>query len=136
MARAVFPIDGRGVDVLRRVGALDAARRAELRVQFVDRLDVRLAERAAVGERNLVVDLPEAIVDEEEVALRLALATDPHERFAVAIRVFSLYPGRVVAGGRVLELDEAAAERELGLLAFVLHGGHLGTDARLAQLLV
>src|SRR5690606_15896497 len=117
MARAVGPVDRGVVDAPGGVGAADAALRVELGVDRVDRLYVRLAERAAIDEGDLVVDFPEAVVDEEEVPL-LPLPLDPHERLFVPIGVLAADARRVVAGGRVLELDEAALERSLLSLAF------------------
>src|SRR6185369_9661439 len=61
---------------------------------------------------------------------------DPHQSFAVAVRVLTTDPGRVVARRGVLELDEAASERLLRAFALGLDGRHLRTDARLAELRV
>ena len=57
---SVLPVNGHRVGCPSAVGALHAALRVELGVQLVDRVEIRAAHRPAVGERDLVVDLPEA----------------------------------------------------------------------------
>ncbi len=107
--RGVFPIDGRDVDLFVGVRRNDSTCRAVLCREFDRGVLERLAVGALLGERDLVDDLPESILDEEEVP-GLSFATQRQQRFFVAVRVFA-FEGRGIEGhGQGAEVDAAAAE--------------------------
>src|SRR5690606_35463646 len=81
--------------------------------EVLDRLVEGRAERAARLERVLVVDLPELVVEEEEVALRPAPEGERRHALAVLVRVLALQWRVVDAGRYITELDPAPTQDTL-----------------------
>ena len=107
------------------LGGADARGHAEERVELRDGLLVARAERPVRAERDLVVELPEPVLDEEEVPV-LAVLEELQDGLAVVVRVLEVQRRDVVARGRAgVERRVAPLQVRLAVVAVgleLLHG--------------